>query len=138
LSTHILPEVQAVCDRVVVINKGKIIADGKTSELVAKTAGVSKYSAELTCTEARARKILSETEGVLKILEILPTPDGVHVQFESDLKIDARKTLFNKLKEEDVCLLTLSEINLTLEDIFIKLLETNPSMKKEANDESNI
>ena len=43
LSTHILSEVQAVCDRIVIINKGRIVADSPTADLLTNTAGVVKY-----------------------------------------------------------------------------------------------
>ncbi len=122
LSTHILPEVEAVCDRIIIINKGKIVADEKTEELAEKTAGVKRYRATLLCDEATGRRIVSETEGVKSVKSVNTAEESACAfEFESDFAFDARRTLFNKLSEEHICLLELSQISLSLEDIFIKL-----------------
>ena len=122
LSTHILPEVEAVCDRIIIINKGKIVADEKTEELAEKTAGVKRYRVTLLCDEAIGGRILSTVEGV-KSVNAVPTSEqgACAFEFESDFAFDARRTLFNTLAELNVCLLELSQISLSLEDIFIKL-----------------
>ena len=122
LSTHILPEVEAVCDRIIIINKGKIVADEKTEELAEKTAGVKRYRVTLLCDEQTGHRIVSSTEGVRAVKRVDTSEEGACAfEFESDFLVDARRSLFNALSVEHVCILELSQISLSLEDIFIKL-----------------
>ena len=119
LSTHILPEVQAICDRIVIINHGKIVADGKPEELV-EAAGKKRYRVTLLCDAATGKKIVSATEGVLGAWPVDCREEGAcTIEFESDSKIDARRTLFNNLTQLHVCMLELTSVNLSLEDIFV-------------------
>ncbi len=128
LSTHILSEVQAVCDRIVIIDKGKIVADEKTDELIDKTAGVKRYRVTLLCDEARGKKLVSSADGVksVKIAEC-HEPGACTIEFESDFSHDARRTLFSVLSEANVCILELVPVSLTLEDIFLKITQRGTS-----------
>lgn len=128
LSTHILSEVQAVCDRIVIINKGKIVADEKTSELIDKTAGVKRYRVTLLCDEARGKKLVSSADGV-KSAKIIKChePGACTIEFDSDFSHDARRTLFSVLSEANVCILELGPVSLTLEDIFLKITQRGTS-----------
>lgn len=122
LSTHILPEVEAVCDRIIIINNGKVVADEKTEELAEKTTGVKRYKATLLCDESIGRRLVSETDGIKSVNSIPCTEEGAcSFEFESDFNFDARRTLFNTLSEAHVCPLELTQVSLSLEDIFIKL-----------------
>ena len=122
LSTHILSEVQAVCDRIVIINKGKIVADEKTDELAEKTAGSKKYKVTLLCDTSVGKRILEATEGIRGVKSIPSAePDACSFEFESDYEVDARRTLFNSLTQTGVCPLELTSVSLSLEDIFITL-----------------
>ncbi len=122
LSTHILPEVQAVCDRIVVINKGKIVADEKTDELIEKTAGVKRFRVKLLCEENAGKKLVSAADGVRSVKSVPCEGKGECViEFESALDVDARRTVFAEAASHSVCILEMSPITLTLEDIFLKL-----------------
>ena len=122
LSTHILPEVQAVCDRIVVINEGRIVADEKTDNLIKNTAGVNRYHITLLCDASQGKRLISSAEGVKNTKEVACEEKGAcSFEFESELDFDARRTLFNTLSEAHVCVLELSPVTLTLEDIFIGL-----------------
>ncbi|MBQ9976069.1 MAG: ABC transporter ATP-binding protein [Clostridia bacterium] len=122
LSTHILSEVQAVCDRIVIINKGKIVADEKTAELAEKTAGSKKYKVTLLCDASTGKNLLEQTEGV-KAVRSVPCEESnaCSFEFESEFEIDARRTLFNTLSSSGICPLELTSVSLSLEDIFINL-----------------
>lgn len=121
LSTHILSEVQAVCDRIVIINKGKIVADEKTEELIDKTAGVRRFKIKLLADGEIAVKLVSATQGVKSATLISQSGEECVIEFESDISVDARRPLFNALAAASVCILELEPISLTLEDIFLKL-----------------
>ncbi len=123
LSTHILSEVQAVCDRIVIINKGKIVADSPTSQLLSNTAGVAKYRAKLACRDvAVAIKLVSSVDGVVSVTPAESLEDGIsEVIFESTPTIDVRHGLFNLLADKGIALMGLENVSLTLEDIFTSL-----------------
>lgn len=123
LSTHILSEVQAVCDRIVIINKGKIVADSPTSQLLSNTAGTVKYRAKLACRDVNtAVKLVSSVDGVTSVSPAEATEDGIsEVIFDTNPSIDVRHGLFNTLAEKNVALMGLENVSLTLEDIFTSL-----------------
>lgn len=132
LSTHILPEVQAVCDRIVIINKGQIVANERTEELAERTAGMKKYRAKICGPSAEVLKKLKECAGVLHA-ELTGERDAdaeVYV-IDADVTIEARKPLFNMLAENGWPLVGLENDNLSLEDIFIKF--TSEKKKGAAN-----
>ncbi len=132
LSTHILPEVQAVCDRIVIINKGQIVANERTEELAERTAGMKKYRAKICGPSAEVLKKLKECAGILHA-ELTGERDAdaeVYV-IDADVTIEARKPLFNMLAENGWPLVGLENDNLSLEDIFIKF--TSEKKKGAAN-----
>ena len=111
-SSHIMQEVQAVADRVIIINKGKIVANDTTEILQ------QKLQNEITVT-ALFKQNVERT-----LLEQLPhvksytqTKDG-HWAFVSDGKSDLRETIFYFAKERHLTLLELQQENYSLEDIF--------------------
>ncbi len=122
LSTHILPEVQAVCDRIVIINKGRIVADERCDELVDKTTGVKRFAVTLLCDESQAKRIVSSADGV-RSLDVRECEEkgATKVEFESSLDLDARRTVFSAAADAGVAILELVPVTLTLEDIFLKL-----------------
>ena len=123
LSTHILPEVQAVCDRIVVINKGKIVADEKTEELINAVDSSRKMIAKIVGPEDEVLKALRSLGGI-KTADILGKRDTDSVSYliESQERIDVRKPLFHLLSGKGWPLIGLEGVELGLEDIFIKLV----------------
>lgn len=123
LSTHILSEVQAVCDRILIINKGKIVADSPTEDLLKNTSGKLKYRALLaTRNEKEALRLVSSVDGVVAVQPDESLEEGAcAVIFEADPSIDVRPILFKLLCEKGVPLIGLENVSLTLEDIFARL-----------------
>lgn len=130
LSTHILPEVNAVCDRVVIINKGKIVANAKTDELEAVT-GVRKMKVKVCGPRDNVFKTLTHINGVTNA-EILPERDGDSTSFlvEADTNADVRKPIFNAIAENGWQMIGLEGFSASLEDVFIAIIDKN---KKEEN-----
>lgn len=123
LSTHILPEVQAVCDRIVVINKGRIVANEKTEDLINAVDGSRKLVAKIVGQEEEVLKALRALPGV-KTADIIGKRDTDSVSYllESQERVDIRKPLFYMLSSKGWPLVGLEGVELSLEDIFIRLV----------------
>ena len=123
LSTHILQEVQAVCDRIVIINKGKIVANEKTEDLVTAVDGSRKMVAKVVGPQDEVLKALKGVAGIRSV-DVLGKRDTDSVSYliESEERVDARKPLFYTLASKGWPLVGLEGMELSLEDIFIRLV----------------
>jgi ABC-2 type transport system ATP-binding protein len=123
LSTHILPEVQAVCDRIVVINKGKVVANEKTEDLVTAVDGSRKMVAKVVGPQDEVLKTLKGVAGIRSV-DVLGKRDTDSISYliESEDRVDARKPLFYTLASKGWPLVGLEGMELSLEDIFIRLV----------------
>ena len=123
LSTHILPEVQAVCDRIVVINKGKIVVNEKTEDLVTAVDGSRKMVAKVVGPQDEVLKTLKGVAGIRSV-DVLGKRDTDSISYliESEERVDARKPLFYTLASKGWPLVGLEGMELSLEDIFIRLV----------------
>ncbi|MBE6680769.1 MAG: ATP-binding cassette domain-containing protein [Ruminococcaceae bacterium] len=130
LSTHILPEVNAVCDRVVIIDKGRIVADEKTSELEAVT-GMRKMRVKACGPRNEVLRTLQNVNGVVSV-SILPERDADSTSFlvEAQTNVDVRASIFHALAQNDYPMIGLEGFYSSLEDVFIAILDKN---KKEGN-----
>lgn len=126
LSTHILPEVQAVCDRIVVINKGKLVANEKTEDLVTAVDGSRKMVAKIVGPQEDVLKALKDVAGI-RTVDVLGKRDTDSISYliESEERVDARKPLFYMLSSKGWPLVGLEGMELSLEDIFIRLVGEN-------------
>lgn len=134
LSSHILQEVQALCDRVIVINRGRIVADRKTEELSAAVEGTRRISVKICGPEKDVLKALRGMVGVVGA-ESLGNLDADSVTYvlESESGIDIRKPLFSMLVRNNWPLIGLEASNVNLEDVFLTLIGNtsgNTSRKK--------
>jgi len=121
LSSHIMQEVEAVCNRVLIINKGKIVADGGISEI---KAGKLQNSQQVVA--GFAEPVASDQ--LLSVKEIKSaTQDGSNWLIESDGSTDIRPLIFRFAVENNLTLLTLQEKQQNLESIFHQLTRENAS-----------
>lgn len=122
LCTHILPEVQATCDRVMIINRGKIVADGTVDELETAAAGKTRVFVELTnLGESDPMYKLKTVQGVSEIA-LLPAA-GASKAYRLDVPpgIDPRETIFKTVVESGWTMLELRRDKTSLEDVFRSL-----------------
>lgn len=121
LSSHILPEVEAVCSRVLIINRGKIVGQGDPGEL---RAGLGKEGASITLEvkdpEGRAPEVLKAVEGVTGVGEPIAGEDGLAV-FEVTAGADVRERIFDAAVGSGFKLLGMSSKTLSLEDVFVRI-----------------
>ncbi|HVQ64755.1 MAG TPA: ABC transporter ATP-binding protein [Terriglobia bacterium] len=130
LSTHILPEVEQTCHRVIIIDKGKIVAVDTPQNLRSQIQGVARVFIEVEGPSADILAAVKSVPGVADVRVVSQT-DGrssLHVDGESgrDIRTDVARTVVNG----GWGLLALQAENMSLEDIFIKLTtaeETTPT-----------
>ena len=123
LSTHVLQEVQAVCDRVIVINRGKIVADKRTEDLASAVEGNRRLAVKICGPEKEVTQALRSLPGVYSA-ECLGNLDADSYSFviESDSAIDIRKPMFSMLSRNGWPLIGAEASNVNLEDVFLSLI----------------
>lgn len=118
LSTHILPEVEASCDRVLIINKGKLVADGSPQDLQSSFRGGQRIRLGLLDPPPSAADELSAA-GILKVDSVAPNGNGETLfNLSTDATIDVRPELFRMAVEKDWTLVELRQESANLEDVF--------------------
>ena len=124
LSTHILQEVEAICERVLVINEGKLVADDNPSNLSGLITGHNKLTVRVAGPVDSVRRLLRNVEGVTYCEPSVKAEEGAYDYIvESRANIDVRKTMFSALARAGYPILQLKSMDLTLEEAFIKLVE---------------
>jgi len=122
LSTHILPEVSAICERVLVITNGVIVADDKPENLAGTAVGTRAMMVRVAGPNDSVLELLEKIEGVKSANSLgEKEPDSCDFLIESNKGIDIRKHLFKTLSEADYPMLMLRPQSDSLEDIFLKL-----------------
>ncbi len=128
LSTHILQEVQAVCDRIIIVNKGKIVADEKTENITRAVTQNRRFTIKVSGPSREVLAMLKSKPGII-YAELLAERDGDAYTYtiESDVGIDIRKSLFYTLSERNWPLVGMEALGMSLEDIFITIVNTTDS-----------
>lgn len=135
LSSHILPEVRAVCDRVVVINKGKIVADDTAENLSRDLSADHKIIAHIEGPVTEVKTLLEKTAGVDGIRVGRETEKGVF-EYEIDPRpgADIRRGIFKQMAARNFPILLMRSSELSLEEIFLKLTTDDFYGEKGEND----
>ncbi|MBE6553732.1 MAG: ATP-binding cassette domain-containing protein [Ruminococcaceae bacterium] len=130
LSTHILQEVQAVCDRIIIINKGKIVANEKTENISHVVENNRRFNIKIAGPQ---REILSFLKGMqgISFVEALAERDGDAYTYmvESEYGVDIRKKLFFQLAERGWAIIGMEALGMSLEDIFISVVDKSEELK---------
>jgi ABC-2 type transport system ATP-binding protein len=121
LSTHILPEVEQTCNRVIIIDKGKIVAVDTPQNLRSQVQGGEKISLEVEGPANEVASKLRSVPGVASVKSLAQTDGRTRFQVESELKKDVRRELARSVVQNGWGLLELQASTMSLEDIFIKL-----------------
>jgi gliding motility-associated transport system ATP-binding protein len=128
LSTHILPEVSMTCDRVVIINKGKIAAVDTPQNLTSTLKSGQKIRLEVQAPPDALRPALSQVPGVSHVaVEALPSSDHSIVTIETAQGSDARSQVAAAIVRNGWALFELRGVSLSLEDIFLELTTDDAS-----------
>ena len=139
LSTHILSEVSQICEKVIIINKGKIIAIDTPENLEKSTKEKNGISLVIEDPKNNIEKLKDKITEIDNIEFVKDNEDGTKqyvITTSSD--IDLRKKLFEVLPKEEIVIFELKKMETTLEDAFIKLIDSNTAkLKEEAKTEKN-
>lgn len=122
LCTHILSEAEATCDRVVIIHKGKIVADGDINSL--KQSLSSGSNVHLTFKNAEFNEIKEKLSGIAGVSSISQssTDNGIiHINLSLTTKDDIRETLYKTIKSQNWILLEFYQRTQSLENVFREL-----------------
>ncbi len=123
LSTHILQEVQSVCDRILIINKGQIVADGNAEQLTYKAAGNRKLVARIAGPKNEVIKVLRSVPDVMGVEDMGSREAGSNdYLIESSPVVDIRKPLFHTIAASKYAMIGLKSMDMSLEDMFVKLV----------------
>jgi ABC-2 type transport system ATP-binding protein len=119
LSSHILPEVEQVCERVVIISEGEVVAEDTPDNLTARMKGSERILFELEGKEKDIKGVFDNFKDIISIQMDTLTDQKVKVVLESHT--DLRKEFAKSLIEKNIGLLEMHSDKLTLEDIFLRL-----------------
>ena len=134
LSTHILSEVQAVCERVIIINKGRIIANERTEDITKTIEDGYRYEVKICGPVSEVSSGLEKIYGVRSVTQTgLRDADSYAYVIESDKGIDPRKPIFNFCSSRGYSILGLSPVGTDLESIFINLVDRSEALPKSAS-----
>ncbi|HEX05337.1 MAG TPA: ATP-binding cassette domain-containing protein [Bacteroidetes bacterium] len=126
LSTHILPEVQATCDRVVIINNGKLVADGTPDELQHRFQGKPVIYLEVHGEGAGDIARIQSIHGVETVERLEdPEPNVVNLQISAEPGTDPRSDLYRMCVQEGWTMLGMTRKVESLENIFRSLTKTD-------------
>ena len=134
LSSHILSEISQICENVIIINKGKIVAIDTPSNLEKKTSNKNIISLTVEDKKGNMDKIKDKIKGAKEVKLIKDNEDGTkQYQIISEENIDLRKKLFEILPKEEIVIFELKKEESTLEDAFMSLIsdEKNTDKKEE-------
>ena len=131
LSTHILQEVSAVCERVLVINNGRLVADDTPPHLSALLTGEHKLEYRIAGPKDKIVGVLRSVDGVKVVTPTIEAePGAFEYLVESAEHLDVRKLIFSALSRAGYPVLLLKNQDLSLEDVFIQLTADQKSSAK--------
>ena len=114
LSTHIMQEVEAVCSRAIIIDKGHIVADDKTTNLSSKSSGFHILKVEFNKTVDQS--ILKTIDGILSVKEVSDTIFEINTD-----ERDVREAIFQLAVKNEIAVLSMQKIEQGLEEVFHQL-----------------
>lgn len=140
LSSHVLSEIQAICDRVVVINNGKIIADDTTENLSKRLYETESYIAQIYGEPEHIINSLKTIDGIVSIEKIDKKGENLfeyNICVSPESSVDVRKEIFKMLTQIDTPVIKFEESKADLEDIFLKLTDDDISPKEKSDKDNN-
>jgi ABC-2 type transport system ATP-binding protein len=138
LSTHILPEVSQTCDRVVIINKGRVVAVDTPDNLTARLRGSETLYVQVDATAADAAVAFERLPGVTRVVESDRRDGAVGYEVESERGHDVRRELARAVVASGWGLLELRPMRMSLEEIFLSLTTDEAATPAEPAEEETV
>lgn len=126
LSTHILPEVAQTCQRVIIINRGKVVAVDSPANLTARLQGAEALHVQVDADTADVASALTSIPGVTRVARTDGVGEGVAYEVESERGRDVRRDVARVIVERGWGLLELRPVRMSLEEIFLSLTTEEP------------
>ena len=124
LSSHILSEVSQICNKVIIINKGKIVAVDTPENLENKVSNNNMIYVTVEDKDNKIESVKEKVQGIEKIELIKNNEDGTkEYVIETAKDTDIRKEIFAELAKENITIFEMKKADSTLEDAFMKLIE---------------
>ena len=124
LSSHILSEVSQICNKVIIINKGKIVAIDTPQNLEKKMSNNNITYVTVEDTESKIEKVTSKIKEIKNLKLIEELEDGTKkYMIEAENEVDLRKVIFSEFAKENIVIFEMKKSDITLEDAFIKIIE---------------
>ncbi|MCH5185474.1 MAG: ATP-binding cassette domain-containing protein [Oscillospiraceae bacterium] len=145
-SSHILSEISAVCERVIIINNGRLVAEDTPKKLTEKYSEGKKLSITVDGKREDIEAVIGEFDGIKSGRFIENNSDGLcefEIEMHDKINSDMRKRMFMTFARREMPIHSLNEVSATLEGIFIKLtggagnISENKKTEEEVSDESN-
>ena len=135
----ILPEVQAVCERVIVMNNGSLVADGATDTLAHDLSAAHRIIARIDGPESEILQAIRGMEHIVEVYSLGEKEKGVfEISIEGEPNYDLRRNLFALLTRKGWPLLALRNTDLTLEEVFLQLTSGDASHAAPAEPEVEV
>ena len=124
LSSHILSEVQAVCDSIMIISKGHLVASDTPENLTALFAGSTTVNLEVKGSEDQIRTTLGQVEGIQEMNFFDGSEDSTRVVLKPEKEKDIREDLFYAFAGANLPILEMERTKASLEDVFLELTQS--------------
>jgi ABC-2 type transport system ATP-binding protein len=132
LSTHILPEVSMTCGRVVIINKGRVVAEDTPDNLTHRLKGAAALRLEVRGPAAEVEALIGSVPGVLAVRAFGPSAAATTFEVEAEAGQDVRAEVARRVVGGGHDLLSLQQAAMSLEEIFLQLTTTDTAAAEHA------
>lgn len=130
-SSHVLSEISATCDRIIVISNGKIVADAKTDELSTSVSGEQKLALQIEGTSADIISAIKKIPAVIRVNKLQNLRENTaKYMVEYEKGVDVRRDVFSAMARIGCPILDMQSGNETLEDMFLKLTTSEQTAYK--------
>jgi len=127
ISTHILSEVEMTCNRVIILNEGKIIANGKPNDLSRELRSANTISIELKASTKIAKDLIASIPGIKKVSEENQSGGWGYFTIRTEPGNDVRESIVHLANTQEWPLREIRTRNATLEDAFVEITQSNTS-----------
>lgn len=132
LSSHILSEVSAVCDYILIINKGKLVASDTTENLERMARGSNTLELSIRGEKQQVGDILNSMEEIRSLQWMSPLEGNVvTLKITTDEQVDVREKIFYKMAEKKLPIMDMHFAKISLEDVFLELTDEKNNKQKQ-------